>query len=638
MWEAYRYSRSKCSAAALFDVISDSLQYKQTIFSIVSKILGIIMDHERTYSACRCNRHKMQKGEAAGGGGITMGEGYKNFTTAVYVVVNDVVNAKDIGEFDRIFAHIADNVHVDKVYLEYWRGSVWADKEQMLKVKKYFEDRGIKTSGGITTSGVGGEGFASLCYSDSTDVENLKRAVELCAETFDEFIFDDFYFTNCRCEKCITAKGSSSWADFRMKQKLEVTKETVMKTAKAINPNVNVIIKYPQWFEYYNETGYDLVNEPKYFDSIYTGTETRNPDYGQQHLPKYLGYFAMRYLEKAAPGRNLGGWFDPFDCTYNLTSYLEQAYLTLFAKAKEVTLFCFGALTARSPWRLMAPSVGEMFREIDEYLDKLGEPVGAVAYRPGRARGESDLHSYLGMCGIPLEPAFEYPDQAKTVFLSAGAAEDPDIIDKMHKTMLEGGDCIVTSGFVKKVGKAFGQFVNISVTDRKAIVKEYAGTHNNGINLDGRVPGFEDVIIPQIDYCTNDIWELAAGYAKANNFPIVLRAVYGKGHISVITIPDNMGDLYNYPAEVLNVIRGLFTKELPLKMNAPAQIQLFAYDNDTFILRSDLPYTERVTLEFAEDVKAVKELRSGREMPLDGKKRMEIPLMPSMNMLLKTER
>ncbi len=37
---------------------------------------------------------------------------------------------------------------------------------------------------------------------------------------------------------------------------------------------------------------------------IYTGTETRNPDYAGQHLPKYLSYFVMRYLESAAPGRN----------------------------------------------------------------------------------------------------------------------------------------------------------------------------------------------------------------------------------------------------------------------------------------------------------------------------------------------
>jgi len=568
----------------------------------------------------------------AGKDGV-MRSGYDNFTTAVYVTVGDVNNIRDLGAFEKEFAHISESVHVDKVYLEYFRSGQWATKEHMLEVKDFFEKMGIRTSGGITTSASEGEGFASLCYENDKDMDDLKKAVSLCAETFDEFIFDDFYFTNCRCEKCIKAKGSRSWSEFRMDQKREATENIIMKTAKEINPGVNVIIKYPQWFEYYNETGYDPVREPQLFDSIYTGTETRNPRYSQQHLPKYLSYFVMRYLENAAPGRNLGGWFDPFDCNYNLTSYLEQGYLTLFAKAKEVTLFCLGALRKQGPWRLMAPAAGAMFEECDEYLSKLGNPIGTAAYRPGRARGENDLHSYLGMCGIPFEPTFEYPENAKTVFLSEGACADPDIISKMHNTMINGGECIVTSGFVRKQGEAFKQFVNIDVTTRKAIVKEYAGTKNNGININGSVPGREPVLISQIDYCTNDIWELAAAYAANNNFPIVLRTTYGKGHISIITIPDNMGDLYNYPAEVLNVIRGLFTRELPFKLLSESQIQLFTYDNNTFILRSDLPYSEDVTIEFDPAVKRVYELRSGRELKPDSANRLKLQLMPSVDAL-----
>ena len=104
-----------------------------------------------------------------------MAEAYKNFTTAVYVTVGDVNNIKDLGEFDETFKHISGPVHIDKVYLEYWRGSQWATKEHMLEVKKYFEDKGIKTSGGITTSAAQGEGFESLCYSDPEDVGNLKK-------------------------------------------------------------------------------------------------------------------------------------------------------------------------------------------------------------------------------------------------------------------------------------------------------------------------------------------------------------------------------------------------------------------------------------------------------------------------------
>ncbi len=566
-----------------------------------------------------------------------MDKGYRNFTTAVYCTVGDVNNIKDLEQFDKDFAHITDHVHVDKVYLEYFRSDDWCTKEHMLEVKDYFNKKGIKTSGGITTSGRGGEGFASLCYSNPDDMEKIRKAVALCAETFDELILDDFYFTNCRCEACIKAKGDKSWSEFRRAQKLEASKNIIMKTAHDINPKMNVIIKYPQWFEYYNETGYDPLAEAEVFDSIYTGTETRNPEYSQQHLPKYLGYFVMRYLEHAAPGRNLGGWFDPFDCTYNLSSYLEQGYLTLFAKAKEVTLFCLGALRKQGPWRLMAPAIGEMFKECDEYLDKLGKPIGVAAYRPERASGEYDLHSYLGMCGIPLEPVFEYPETAKTVFLSEGAAADKDIIAKMDRTMRAGGDCIVTSGFVKRIGDAFGQFVNVKVTDRKAIVKEYAGTKNNGINIFGSAVGKEPVLLTQLEYATNDIWELAAGYGTHNNFPIVLRCVYGKGHICIVTIPDNFGDLYNFPKEVLDVIRGLFLKELPFRLSASGKIQLFAYDNGTYILRSDLPYNEEVTLELVNKESKVTELKSGREFKPDSNGRLPLMLMPYNNMLLRIE-
>ena len=159
-----------------------------------------------------------------------MKEGYKNFTTAVYCTVSDVNHITDLDMFEKEFSHISDPVHVDKVYLEYYRSNEWCTKEHMLEVKEFFNKKGIKTSGGITTSGGPGEGFASLCYSNEEDVEKVRKATELCAETFDELILDDFYFSNCRCEKCIEAKGSKTWREFRMSQKLEVSKNVILKT------------------------------------------------------------------------------------------------------------------------------------------------------------------------------------------------------------------------------------------------------------------------------------------------------------------------------------------------------------------------------------------------------------------------
>jgi hypothetical protein len=39
-------------------------------------------------------------------------------------------------------------------------------------------------------------------------------------------------------------------------------------------------------------------------------------------------------MENYAPGRNGGGWFDPYGCS-PMELYLEQAYLSPFARAKD---------------------------------------------------------------------------------------------------------------------------------------------------------------------------------------------------------------------------------------------------------------------------------------------------------------
>lgn len=525
---------------------------------------------------------------------------YKNFNVAIYCPVENINNIDDFEEFDRKFESAFGNIKVGRVYLEDFRGGNTISKDRLLKLKEYFEKKGIATAGGITTCAPKSPdfGFASLCYSSEEGQSMIKEAVKLNAELFDEVIFDDFYFINCRCPKCIEKKESYgeklNWSQFRLKQKRFVTEELVMKTAKEINPDINVIVKFPQWYEDFNETGYDLDIDTSLFDNIYTGTETRNPTYSQQHLPKYLSYNTMRLYGSNKPGRNLGGWFDPYECTYNLTSYVEQGYLTMFAKAEEVTLFCLGSLMNDPQFKLFPDACAQMFAEADSYLGLLGNPVGAGAYHPSYGTGEKNIHSYLGQCGIPMEMCLDYPENSKSVFLAESAAADKDIVNKMKKSLMNGSDVIVTSGFVQAMGKDFEEFANIQYTTRKAIVKDYCYSKNCGINLSGKYAGEKPVLIPQLDFCTNDTWEIAAAFGTDNNFPIILSFSYGNGTVSVITIPDDMGDLYNYPREILTSIRNLFVKECGSAIDAPSNVQLFLYDNDYFILRSDLPYETEV--------------------------------------------
>jgi len=67
----------------------------------------------------------------------------------------------------------------------------------------------------------------------------------------------------------------------------EVSRELILKPAMAVNPKVRVVIKYPNWYEHFQGLGYDLDQQPRLFDGIYTGTETRDPVVTDQHLQQY---------------------------------------------------------------------------------------------------------------------------------------------------------------------------------------------------------------------------------------------------------------------------------------------------------------------------------------------------------------
>ena len=68
--------------------------------------------------------------------------------------------------------------------------------------------------------------------------------------------------------------------------------------------------------------------------------------------------------------------------------------------------------------------------------------------------------------------------------------------------------------------------------------------------------------------------------------PDLLEAAYSKGTLYVLTVPDNFGDLYKLPAETLTRLKEVLAKDLFVRVEAPAQVSLFAYDNDSFIVES----------------------------------------------------
>ena len=113
--------------------------------------------------------------------------------------------------------------------------------------------------------------------------------------------------------------------------------------ARKVNPKVQVIIKYPQWYDNFHVRGYEVRRETDDFDKIWVGTETR--DYQDKRwggTVQYEAYFIMRWLGGIGGAKCGGGWYDPFGTTEN--TYLEQARQTILGGARESMLFCYGAL------------------------------------------------------------------------------------------------------------------------------------------------------------------------------------------------------------------------------------------------------------------------------------------------------
>src|SRR3990170_2810903 len=95
----------------------------------------------------------------------------------------------------RQFARASSQLRFDKVYIESYRDRVFASNAELERVKSWFAEKGIETSGGITLA-AGGEGgqFGTFDYEKPEDRAEAERAVRMAAKHFDEVILDDFFF------------------------------------------------------------------------------------------------------------------------------------------------------------------------------------------------------------------------------------------------------------------------------------------------------------------------------------------------------------------------------------------------------------------------------------------------------------
>lgn len=552
---------------------------------------------------------------------------YRNFELVVYFVAHGVKNVNE-AELNKQIEFFEKYMRIDKVYLEPFRDGCFASEEQLRLCKDIFAKHGIKSQGGITTSMPDPEGakakqrlFNVMCYNDEVMMDTLKQVCEMNARVFDGFIIDDFFFTNCTCEKCRQGRDEynaehgitdGSWQAYRTHLMYEASKKYVIEPAKAVNPDCKITIKYPNWMESYQETGYDPASQKEIFDYIYTGTETRDPMNTDQHLPRYLSYSLMKYMDKMAPDRNGGGWFDPFDCRM-LDYYLEQAYLTAFAKPKEVMMFCFQALADS----VNVPALGFMLDKLDSLLDSLGEPIGIPCYIPNASQGEDNVQDFLGMNGFPVLPTPNFEADAPAMLLTASSAYDNDIVSKLEKYVADGGKAIVTSGFIKEtLGKGIERLTSIRDRNRKMTVKDYAAEMSFHFNRWERESSAKAVTVPVMEFRNNATWgAICKGISEEEACTLFAIDTYGDGQMYTLVVPETFADIKHYPETVLNRMRKEFAVN-GIRMEGKGQISIFAYDNDAFVV---YPYVDNNTYDsditvHIKGAKAIARLSDGKEI------------------------
>ena len=552
---------------------------------------------------------------------------YRNFNVEVFCCIQDEQKmVADPQWLEESWNLITRSIRISKVYVETYRDNEILPEADVKKLKTFFSGKGVKVSGGIMASVAGppGDRLNGFCYSNPEDREKFRKIVAYTASLFNEIIFDDLFIFNCQCDLCQKAKGDLTWAEYRLKVMKEVGEDLVVKNARSVNPKIHLIFKPPNWYEQYQFSGYNLESQPKVFDEIRAGTETRDPENTVQHLQPYQSYGIMRYFEHIKPGNFGGGWVDVGQ-RQTLNRYTEQLENTLFAKPRAIIHWSYGSLVETiqdadgktKMLSLIAEAAGNTFDKLDAFLGKLGEPYGVAAYKPYHSSGEMYLHNYLGMVGIPIDLYPEFPDDRGTVFLTEHAKFDPDIVGKITKHLNEDKTVIITSGLLKALqGKGIEKIIEVEYTGRKALVTQFTFRRFMDEEPANLYNSDTEILIPELAYGLVTTEDIIQAIYKGNNRYSMLLQVRGlkKGRFYVLTIPENFDDLYHLPKEVLSQIRRVMTDEIPVYLDSPSQICFFVYNNNTFIAQSYQPYPTRYNIVIKKAGVKLYDIISGREL------------------------
>ncbi len=480
---------------------------------------------------------------------------------------------------------------ITKLYVEVYRGGHTVSTEQLVFVRDWLKRQDVDVVGGIATVPGGDIGVRQQGPLDWFNWQNpktqrdIERIVRMAAGVFDTFIVDDFLCTGDVSEESDKARAGRPWGEYRRELMTQVAREAILGPAKEVNPDITMIVKYPQWYDRFHLFGYDTETLPRIFDRVWVGTETRGRNTRRfGFVQPYEGFVNYRWLAGIAGEKILGAWFDHGDCAEN--DFLDQAYMSVLAGARELVFFNLGDLLQGHP------DHAKLVDQFDRLADLAGfvrthPVVGVPAYKPPNSDPGGDMYlmDFLGMLGIPLVPVHEFPESAPVMFLPAQAAADPNLLPRVKAARDRGGNVVVTTSLLITLPQGgelacmLGVDPNLASHPASAKILSHSGSTAEPGRIDAKVDIESPIESPPEP---NDLRCEADG----KNLLFLRTRNVAKGHISLLNTHtysqadfDAVGEvlLCPRPPSLLSLegvslirLRSVFSDESPIRSASPA--------------------------------------------------------------------
>lgn len=523
---------------------------------------------------------------------------------STYMTVDSVLSLAADADACNEAANVLKKLSISTVYMEVYRSGTTATPEQLQTVRDFLRENGFAVAGGIAT--VPGKGFgvpanAGLQWFNFQAPETqqaLEQVMRQSAPLFDTFIVDDFLCSGDISEQSELARGNRDWPEYRRDLMVSVAQDVFLGPAKEANPNITMIIKYPQWYDLFHIFGYDVVREPKMFDGVYVGTETRGATtqrYG--YVQPYEGFINYRWLAALSGAKIGGAWFDHGDCAdYD---FIDQAWQSVAAGAQELVFFHYGDLVQGHPdhqrLREQFPALAKLAVQVRE------NPVtGPVGYKPPHSDpgDERYIMDDIGMLGISLVPAPEFPEGATDIFLPTQAAADPDIAEKVDVARKSGRHIVMTPGFIAKASGGGEMPVWAGLAGPVTLQPLRA----QAVLVNGQAQPVEHGLDLAADLKTDGAKVLLEAVVDGRNVPFLTSYAHGGSTISVINVrtfsqsdfdavgevllaPRQLG-LLSLPREWVDAIRAEFQSEPDWHFSAPARVSCQRFGNAGWLVQN----------------------------------------------------